>query len=81
MYENLIEKYGITEKEVNEAVQMLMKSVVSICNVSVMLAITDLLGNGDIQNTGGSEALTVSTEVYEKVMEKNVLDVNRIHSQ
>ena len=47
--ENLIKKYGITENQLKEGIDIVAKNLVKICNVSVMLAVTELLANGDIK--------------------------------
>lgn len=52
--ENLQMKYNITEQELNQAIDDLMKEIVKICivkmcNPSLLLAITDLLTYGDIK--------------------------------
>lgn len=49
MYENLIKKYGVSEEEIKDAVESLMKSVVSMPNFNLVLALTDLLAAGDIK--------------------------------
>ena len=49
IYDNLIKKYRVEEKDINDAVKKLMKEVVKLSNFDVMLAITDLLTYGDIK--------------------------------
>ncbi|MFV0382349.1 MAG: hypothetical protein ACK5KR_09070 [Breznakia sp.] len=47
--QNLITKYGVTDKEIeNEIETTLAKHLGEICNSRVLMAVTDLLANGDI---------------------------------
>lgn len=48
-YDNLIKKYGITRQELDKGIDTVAKNIAKICNVSVMLAVTDLLATGDIK--------------------------------
>lgn len=48
-HENVIEKYGITEEEMKKGLEVAMKGVTQISDSTVMLAVTDLLANGDIK--------------------------------
>lgn len=48
-YENLMEKYGITREQLDAGIDIVAKNISKICNVSVMLAVTELLANGDIK--------------------------------
>ena len=48
-YENLIKKYGITQGQMKDGVDIVAGNLKNICNVSVLLAVTELLENGDIK--------------------------------
>lgn len=48
-YENLMNKYGITRAQLDQGIDIVAKNLSQICNVSVLLAVTDLLANGDIK--------------------------------
>lgn len=48
MQENLMNKYGLTAKELKEGIDIVAKNLGKICNVSVALAVCELLANGDI---------------------------------
>lgn len=48
-YENLIKKYGITKEQMYQGVDTVAENLGNICNVSVLLAVTELLANGDIK--------------------------------
>lgn len=47
---NLIKKYGITEKQLKEGIDLVAKNLGLICDSKVMFAIAELLAEGDIQN-------------------------------
>lgn len=49
MQENLCKKYGITKKELKEAVNIVSKNLGKINNPVVMIAIADLLTAGDVK--------------------------------
>lgn len=46
---NLIKKYGISEEKLQEGIDIVAKNLGEICDVNVMLAVTELLAEGDIQ--------------------------------
>ena len=48
-HENVIKKYGITEDEMKKGIDIVSKNLGKICDTFVMLAVTDLLVNGDIK--------------------------------
>ncbi len=49
MYSNLMNKYGITEQQLKEGIDVVSKNLGLICNSKVMLAVTELLAEGDIK--------------------------------
>lgn len=48
-YENLMRKHGITREQMDQGVDVVAKNLKNICNVSVLLAVTELLADGDIK--------------------------------
>lgn len=49
MHKNLLKKYGLTEEKLKEGIATVCKSGLSkICDVTVMIAVADLLSKGDI---------------------------------
>lgn len=48
MQENLKKKYGLTDSQLKEGIDIVAKDLVKICNINVLLAVTELLANGDI---------------------------------
>ena len=46
---NLLEKYGITREELKAGIDIVSKNLGKICNVQVLIAVTDLLCSGDIK--------------------------------
>lgn len=48
MQENLKKKYGLTDSQLKEGIDIVAKNLAKICNVNVLLAVTELLANGDI---------------------------------
>ena len=48
MQDNLKKKYCITTEELNEGVDILAHQLNEISNINVLLALADLLTNGDI---------------------------------
>lgn len=46
---NLIKKYGISEEKLQEGIDLVAKNLGQICDVNVMLAVTELLAEGDIE--------------------------------
>lgn len=48
-YENLLKKYGITREQLDKGIDTVGEKLGDICNVAVLLAVTDLLANGDIK--------------------------------
>lgn len=48
-YENLLKKYGITREQLDEGINTVGEKLGDICNVTVLLAVTELLANGDIK--------------------------------
>lgn len=46
--ENVCKKYGITKDELKSGVDVVAKNLGKICNISVVLAVTELLCNADI---------------------------------
>lgn len=49
MYKNLCKKYGVTADEIKGGVDVVSKNLGQICNVQVLLAVTELLCCGDIK--------------------------------
>lgn len=47
-YENLQKKFGVTEEQIKSGVDIVSKKLGEICNSMVMIAIAELLVNGDI---------------------------------
>lgn len=47
MYQNLIAKYGITVEQLKDAINQIKLEKLH-CNIMVLIALTDLLCNGDI---------------------------------
>lgn len=48
-HENLLKKYGISEKELNQkGIDIVSKNLGKICDPLVLLAVTELLVSGDI---------------------------------
>ncbi len=52
---NLIKKYGITEQQLKEGIDIVSKNLGLICNSKVMFAVTELLAEGDIKAKSNSE--------------------------
>lgn len=52
---NLIKKYGITEEKFKEGIDIVAKNLGLICDGNVMLAVTELLAEGDIKAKSNSE--------------------------
>lgn len=50
-YKNLCEKYDLTIEEIQEGINFISgkNCLGDFCNINLLLAITDLLINGDIQ--------------------------------
>lgn len=48
MQEKLKKKYGLTDSELKEGIDIVSKNLGKICDVNVLLAVTDLLVNGDV---------------------------------
>lgn len=48
-YENLKEKYCLTEDQIKKGIDIVSKNLSKICDTSIMLAIVDLLATGDIK--------------------------------
>lgn len=49
MQENVCKKYGITREELKKGVDIVSKNLGKICDAMIMLAVTELLVNGDIK--------------------------------
>lgn len=49
MYENLKAKYDLTTDEIKSGVDIVSTNLRKICNVSILLAVTELLCSGDIK--------------------------------
>lgn len=49
MIRNVAKKYGITEEELKSGIDIVSKNLGNICDFNVLLAVTDLLANGDIK--------------------------------
>lgn len=47
---NLLNKYNITREELDKGIETVSKNLGKICDAVVMLAVCDLLVNGDIQD-------------------------------
>lgn len=52
---NLIKKYGITEQQLKEGIDIVAKNLGLICDGNVMLAVTELLAEGDIKAKSNPE--------------------------
>ncbi len=48
-HKNVMKRYGLTKEELKSGIDTVAKNLGEICNVDVMLAVTDLLCNGDIK--------------------------------
>lgn len=50
-YENLCKKYGVTAEEIDYAINQIAKNGIakSACDTGVLLAVVDLIANGDIK--------------------------------
>lgn len=48
-YENVMKKYGISEEDMKRGIDIVSNNLGKICNVNVLLAVTELLVNGDIK--------------------------------
>lgn len=49
-YKNVLKKYGITEEQLKKyGIDVVAPNLGKIANVNVMLAVTELLCNGDIE--------------------------------
>ncbi len=46
---NLIKKYGITEEQLKEGIDIVAKNLELICDAKVMFAVKELLAEGDIK--------------------------------
>ena len=49
MQENLKKKYGLTDEELKKGIDIVSKNLGKICDVAVLLAVTELLVCGDIK--------------------------------
>lgn len=49
-YENLCEKYGVTKEEIDAAVEQIKFGSIA-CDGIVLVALCDLIVNGDIKNS------------------------------
>lgn len=47
-YENLAKKYGIPVEALDKGISSVATGLGKLCNVRVMLAVADLLANGDV---------------------------------
>ena len=48
-YKNILKKYGITKEEMERGIDIVSKNLGKICNPTVLLAVTELLAEGDIK--------------------------------
>lgn len=70
MYSNLMNKYGITEQQLKEGIDIVAKNLGLICDGNVMLAVTKLLAEGDIEPQ--TKPILVR-DVTERLVECNIL--------
>jgi hypothetical protein len=50
-YENLLQKYDITREQLDKGIDIVAKNLSQISNMSVVLAIADLLATGDVKGS------------------------------
>lgn len=67
MQENLKEKYNITDAELSQGIAILAKNLNKICNIDVLLAMSDLLATGDIAKN--TTKVTIKEYVCKKLNE------------
>ncbi len=63
-------KYGITEQQLKEGIDIVSKNLAQIWNINVMLAVTELLAEGDIKPQ--TKPILVR-DVTERLVECNIL--------
>lgn len=69
MQENLKEKYNITNAELSQGIDILSKELGKICNIDVLLAVTDLLITGDIAKNASK--ITMEEYICKKLNEND----------
>lgn len=67
---NLIKKYGISEEKFKEGIDIVAKNLGLICDGNVMLAVTELLAEGDIKPQ--TKPILVR-DITERLVECNIL--------
>lgn len=50
-YENLLEKYDIDREQLDKGIDIVAKNLSQISNICVVIAIADLLANGDVKGS------------------------------
>lgn len=50
-YENLLERYDIDREQLDKGIDIVAKNLSQISNVCVVIAIADLLANGDVKGS------------------------------
>lgn len=68
-----LEKYGLSEEELNAGIDVVAKSFGQITNPNVMLAVADILATGDINSSAIIEQLEY--EISEK--DKQIAHLHR----
>ncbi len=68
---NLIKKYGITEQQLKEGIDIVSMNLGLICDSNVMLAVTELLVEGDIKAKCNSELEELIKEALKDYRGKN----------
>lgn len=67
---NLMKKYGISEEKLKEGIDIVAKNIGLICDANVMLAVTELLAEGDIKHQ--SKPILVR-DITERLVECNIM--------
>ncbi len=67
---NLIKKYGISEEKLRAGIDLVAKNLGLICDSNVMLAVAELLAEGDIKPQ--TKPILVR-DITEKLVECNIL--------
>lgn len=55
MQDNLLKKYGIGKEELKRGIDTIAKNLGKICNITIAIAIADLLASGDIKEEADHE--------------------------
>ena len=64
MWKNLSEKYDLTPKQIEECINDLLNGgIKNVVTVNILIAITDLLANGDIPSNGKPDPSLIRVDI------------------